>query len=105
MHTVDEKRVIRTNEIKIRFTDAERSIIKAKAVKAGLQEAVFIRDVCLKAEIKAAITAEQMKQIRSISTVSNNLNQLLKEVHRHGLVKVAVEVEEMLNYIKQLLWN
>jgi hypothetical protein len=102
---MDAGRVIRTNEIKIRFTDAERSIIKAKAFKAGLQEAVFIREVCLHTEVKAAITTEQMKEIRLVSSVSQNLNQLVKEMHRQGLVKVAVEVEEMLNYIKQLLWN
>ena len=89
--------------INVRVNLEERTSIKKKAFDAGLQPAIYIRESALEKEIKALITLEQMKQIRNVSSVSNNLNQITKAMHKHGLVNTAEEVEQILNQIKKLM--
>jgi predicted DNA binding CopG/RHH family protein len=93
----------RKQEVKVRLTDEERIQIKKKAFASGLQEAVFMREASLNSQIIAPLTIDQMKQIRSLSSISNNLNQVVKEFHRNGLTSVATELENILTQIKRIV--
>lgn len=93
----------RTIVLNVRLTDAEASVVKQKAFRAGLQTAVYIREASLSKEIVAPISPEQMNAIRNLNRMAQNLNQLVRATHEFGLERTANDVSKMLNQIKQLL--
>jgi len=70
--------------ISVRVTELEFATIQAKAEIASKSVSDFIREMALKGEVKAGISAKQMDEIRKINGVGNNVNQLAKLAHRYG---------------------
>jgi len=103
----EQKEPKRNKEVKVRMSDAEHYAIGEKAHKAGKQLAVYMRDAALQKEIKAQLTPEQVEAYvayrRTLTGLSNNLNQLLRAVHKEGLMKFAVKVEVVLKEIDEKL--
>ena len=103
----EQKEPKRNKEVKVRMSDAEHYAIGEKAHKAGKQMAVYMRDAALQKEIKAQLTPEQVEAYvayrKMFTGLSNNLNQLLREVHKEGLTKYAVKVVAMIEEINEKL--
>ena len=97
----------REKEVKVRMTQAEHYAIGEKAHKAGKQLAVYMRDAALQKEIKAQLTPQQIEAYvayrKMFTGLSNNLNQLLREVHKEGLMKYAAKIETIVKEIEEKL--
>lgn len=102
-----EGKVTRDNVSKVTMTDAEYYVINEKAHKAGKAVAVYLRDAGLQKEIKAQLTPQQLEAYgayrKTFTGLSNNLNQLLREVNKEGLIKFAVKVETLIKEIDEKL--
>ena len=70
--------------ISVRVTELEFATIQAKAEVASKSVSDFIREMALKGEVKAGISANQMDEIRKMNGIGNNVNQLAKLAHRYG---------------------
>ena len=68
----------RTQEIKIRFTEAELADINQKAKTAGLSREAYCRYVLQGATVKQAPSPDIPILIRDIRRVGSNVDQLLK---------------------------
>lgn len=68
----------RTQEIKIRFTEAELADINEKAKTAGLSREAYCRYVLRGATVKQAPSPDIPILIRDIRRVGSNVDQLLK---------------------------
>ncbi|MCL2245646.1 MAG: MobC family plasmid mobilization relaxosome protein [Lentimicrobiaceae bacterium] len=84
----------------IRVTKIQLATIQAKADSASKSITDFVRDSALKGRVKAAISPEQMDEIRKLSNVGNNINQLTKLVHRYGYSEeIQRQLAQVLNQI------
>ena len=70
--------------ISARVTEIELASIQTKAELAAKSISDFIREMALKGEVKAAISLEQMNEIRKLNGIGNNVNQLAKLAHQYG---------------------
>lgn len=76
--------IIKTGRITIRFSEQEKSRILARAAKLGNSAAEYCRCLILGLEPRDKSPEERQFQ-RVISGVANNLRQIAKEMHTHGL--------------------
>lgn len=68
----------RTEILSFKCTVLERHIINGKAMTAGVTLGEYIRNSAINGNITARLTPEDVKLIRSLSGMANNLNQLAK---------------------------
>ena len=94
---------LRNLKTTLRLNSEEKTKIKDLAYRANLPLAVFIRESALGQEIKAALSISEMTQIRSLSYLGNNLNQVTKKMHQKGLVSSANEIDLILKKIQEIL--
>lgn len=83
------EQIKRTNNVMVRFTDAEYASISISAEQAGYPVAVYVRKSALneRIEIHYNITAELpelQKLIAEYSAIGNNLNQIAQFFHSGG---------------------
>jgi uncharacterized protein (DUF1778 family) len=97
----------RDKEIKVRLTKEEHYVIGEKAHKAGKQLAVYVRDAALNKEVKAVMTPEQLKAYldnhKQLIGIANNLNEIVKALHKEGIMKYATRVEDLVTKINEKL--
>lgn len=91
------------SQIGVRFSMADRVLIRLKAEKAGLTASDFIRQSALSATIKQPPSEEQRKLYRDLSGMANNLNQLAKEAHKQNLPTLAPLLLRAINEINTTL--
>ncbi|MDO3645296.1 plasmid mobilization relaxosome protein MobC [Mucilaginibacter sp. L3T2-6] len=93
----------RESHAKIRLTATERILYNGRAKDAGMSLSDFVRDAIKSARVIARLSVEDMKLMRMMTGLANNLNQLTKLAHRDGLLSVARKCSEVLNDIDQAL--
>ena len=71
----------RTEILSFKCTVLERHIINGKAMTAGVTLGEYIRNTAISGNITARLTPEDVKLIRSLSGMANNLNQLAKNAN------------------------
>lgn len=98
-----KKRVKRELIIRIRMTATERFQIDTKAKAAGMRSSSWIRAAAKSARIVPRLTAEERKILWMLAELANNLNQLTKLAHRHGLLTVVRGCIELLKQIDDTL--
>ena len=98
-----KKRVRRELIIRIRMTATERFQIETKAKAAGMRSSSWIRAAAKSARVVPRLTSEERKILWLLAELANNLNQLTKLAHRHGLLTVARGCSELLKQIDNTL--
>jgi hypothetical protein len=93
----------RESHAKIRLTATERLVYDKRAKDAGMSLSDFVRAAIKSARVIARLSVEDMKIIRMMTGLANNLNQLTRLAHRDGLLSVARKCSEVLNEIDQAL--
>lgn len=88
------EQIKRTNNVMVRFTDAEYASISISAEQAGYPVAVYVRKSALdeRIEVHYNITAELpelQKLIAEYSAIGNNLNQIAQYFHSGGFYAVS----------------
>ena len=69
----------RTEILSFKCTILESHIINGKAMTASVTLGEYIRNTAINGNITARLTPEDVKLIRSLSGMANNLNQLAKK--------------------------
>ena len=97
------EQIKRTNNVMVRFTDAEYASISISAEQAGYPVAVYVRKSALdeRIEVHYNITAELpelQKLIAEYSAIGNNLNQIARYFNQGGILS-----SEMRNEIRKSL--
>lgn len=63
----------------------------------------YAREMTLKGGIKSRFTIEELDQMRKLSGMANNLNQIAKKANQAGFATVGVEIIGIMAQIKKLL--
>lgn len=102
------EQIKRTNNVMVRFTDAEYASISISAEQAGYPVAVYVRKSALdeRIEVHYNITAELpelQKLIAEYSAIGNNLNQIAQYFHSGGFSSKSMQDE--INRHLTALWQ
>ena len=102
------EQIKRTNNVMVRFTDAEYASISISAEQAGYPVAVYVRKSALdeRIEVHYNITAELpelQKLIAEYSAIGNNLNQIAQYFHSGGFYSKSMQDE--INRHLTALWQ
>jgi hypothetical protein len=98
-----KKNVRREVHIKIRLTDTEHFLIKTKAKEAGVRVSDWFRAAARTAKVIARLKPEDLRIMRMLAGLANNLNQLTKLAHRDGILTIAIKCGQLLIEIDQAL--
>ena len=93
----------RTEILSFKCTVLERHIINGKAMTAGVTLGEYIRNTAINGNITARLTPEDVKLIRSLSGMANNLNQLTRLSHQAGFHRTQRTVTELLQKLKEII--
>ena len=99
-----EEQEKRTHQVKVMFNDGEFEEIRKKAFLASMSNAEYLRNQILGKEIKEALSAENARILREWARVSNNLNQLVKVIHKEGVLAYASKIEKMIQYVNDKIY-
>jgi len=66
-----------------RVTENELAAIKSKAAKAGISQSEYQRRALLHAEVVIRENILEAKAVSQLSSIGNNLNQLVRKTHIH----------------------
>lgn len=86
----------RTRQVKTRMTEAEHAAFLARADKAGLAAAAFLRAVALKdpgprAQRRVPADAQAMRQVLGhLGKTGSNLNQIARYLHTGGMPETVL---------------
>jgi len=94
-----KKRVRRELIVRIRMTATERFQIDIKAKAAGMRSSTWIRAAAKSAKIVPRLTADEQGILWTLAGLANNLNQLTKLAHQHGLLTVVRDCDKLLKEI------
>lgn len=97
------KAVKRENQIRVRLTKTEHYLIDEKAKKAGMNISEWFRRSAVKSKILIRISTDDLKVLRTLAGMANNLNQLTKLAHQQGLLIVQRKCRELLSSIDETL--
>lgn len=87
----------------VRFTRHEYFIIREKAVQAGVNASVYIRQTAIQARIIPRLSGEELQIVRQLIGMSVNINQVAKICHREGLYEAMQFFEHYRSLIDDLL--
>ncbi|GAB6119954.1 MobC family plasmid mobilization relaxosome protein [Dysgonomonas termitidis] len=88
--------------INLKLTEVDFNAVKEKAGKLGMKPTQYAREMTLKGGIKSRFTIEELDLIRKLSGMSNNLNQIAKQVNKSGFFSSATDVIMIADEIKKL---
>lgn len=93
----------RQNQVKIGFNDLDHDTLVYRAESAGMSVSEFIHEAALNTPIKAHISDEHIEQVRGLTAMGNNLNQIARQANTSGLPSVIHLVRQILADIQQLI--
>ena len=96
-------KVKRDKTLRIRMSNTEIFLIRAKAREAGVRVSTWIRLSAKSASITPRWSPEQMQLLRMLSGIANNLNQLAKQANSGRLLFIAQKCDAVLEEIDQTL--
>jgi len=99
------KSIKRSCTLVVRLTETERLLVRGKAREAGLSTSTWFRIAAKKATVVARLSPEEAAQLRVLSGLANNLNQLARLAHREGLLSVQGKCRLAIEEIHRLLQN
>lgn len=78
---------------------------KSKAPEAGVNKNEYLRSLISEGQIKARITVEQIKEIRLLSGMANNINQIAHRLNTFGVSTVPTELRMLKLLVDEQLKN
>lgn len=93
----------RQNQVKIGFNDLDHDTLVYRADSAGMSVSEFVHEAALNTPVQARICDEQIEQVRGLTAMGNNLNQIARLANTSGLPSVIHLVKQILSDIKQLI--
>ncbi len=84
--------------IPARFTQTELEEINQQSKRLKISRSAYIRSMTLRGKVENLFTEEEQNAKKQLIGIANNLNQLLKLSHIHGL-------EKMIKQVNAQLWN
>lgn len=98
-----EKRTYRLN---VKLNTGEFYLLKGKARSAGMNLSDFVRETIGRAEIRERVTPQLNSQIRQLTGMANNLNQVARKANGAGYqnarseyLHLAAGIDKLLNQI------
>jgi hypothetical protein len=98
-----KKNIRREVHIKVRLTATEHFLIKTKAKEAGMRVSGWFRAAARTAKVIARLKPEDLRIMRMLAGLANNLNQLTKLAHRDGILTIAIKCGQLLVEIDEAL--
>ncbi|MEO6851659.1 MAG: plasmid mobilization relaxosome protein MobC [Mucilaginibacter sp.] len=98
-----EKAIKRNTSFVVRLTPTERLLIEGKAKEAGMLPTVWFRQAAKRAKIIKRLTPEDMRILRVLTGMANNLNQLTHLAHIVGLPRIEKHCAEILLQIDEAI--
>jgi hypothetical protein len=100
-------RPAKTNKKEIRtaigFSKLEYFVIRQKAAKAGIKASAYIREVAINGQVTRRLTDEERQIVRQVIGMAGNLNQLVKNSYKEGMLKTMLYFEAYRNQVDTLL--
>ena len=98
------KKVIKRDAVLVvRLTQIERMLIAGRAREAGMSPSEWFRKSAKTARVMARFSPEDAANLRMLSGMANNLNQLTKLAHQEGLLSVQRRCRELIDGIDETL--
>jgi hypothetical protein len=97
------KKVKRQSQLMVRLTETERFLIQEKARYAGMKPSAWLRQSAKKAKVLARLKPDDLKHLRALTGMANNLNQLTHLAHKEGLTFIRQSCKELLLQIDLIL--
>lgn len=94
---------VRQTTLTFRVNDAERRIIEDRARNCNKSVSDYLRHVVLGRTPRAAFTEEEREQLKVVSSLRFNLQQLNNYFHGHEWLRVKQENERIIMLLKNLL--
>lgn len=93
----------RQHPVKTGFNDIDHDTLIYRAESAGMSVSEFVHEAALNTPIKAHISDEHIEQVRGLTAMGNNLNQIARQANTSGLPSVIHLVKQILSDIQQLI--
>lgn len=90
--------------IKFRCTEKEKSLIKSKARKAGLNLSEYCRTVALNKKLYRRLTVREVEQYERLAHVSNNF-KIISNMFRKRDPRLSYEVNQLAERLREQLEN
>lgn len=82
----------RRYSVLLKLNTLEYFTLKSKASEAGINKNEFLRMLISESTIKPRVTPEQMREIRQLAGIANNINQIAHRLHTFGISTVPTEL-------------
>ncbi len=93
----------RTKMVRVMFCENDFVYIQSKAAQAGLSVSEYGHQAMMDNRIKATVTPELAKQIRDLSGIANNVNQLAHDMHIYGMAAVKEQCMRIIRVIGEII--
>ena len=90
-------------KVTVKMSTVEYHTLKSKSKKADITLSEFIRNSIMKTSVVQRLTPEIHDDIRKISGMANNLNQIARKANALGYDHVRTEYLHLANKIDRLL--
>ncbi len=87
----------------VRFSKLEYFAIRQKASKAGIKASAYIREAAINGQVTERLSDEERQIFRQIIGMAGNLNQLVKNNYKEGMLKTMLYFEAYRNQFDTLL--
>ncbi|MCE7072606.1 MobC family plasmid mobilization relaxosome protein [Dyadobacter sp. CY327] len=91
------------SQLMVRLTETERFLIEEKARDAGMKPSAWLRQSAKKAKVLARLKPDDLRHLRTLTGVANNLNQLTHLAHKEGLTFIRQSCKELISQIDVIL--
>lgn len=95
----------RRYSVLLKLNTMEYFTLKSKASEAGVNKNEYLRSLISEGQVKARITVEQMKEIRLLSGMANNINQIAHRLNSFGASTVPTELRMLKLLVDEQLKN
>lgn len=85
------------------FSEREYAALKLRARRANLPLGVYCHDAVLYAKVTETVTKEDVSVLNKLINMGNNLNQLVRLSHIHGLNPLGKEAGNLLVAIREII--
>jgi ketol-acid reductoisomerase len=97
------KKIKRHSQLMVRLTETERFLIEEKARDAGMKPSAWFRQAAKKATVIARLKPDDLRHLRTLTGMANNLNQLTHLAHKEGLTFIRQSCKALLLEIDVIL--
>ena len=95
----------RRYSVLLKLNTMEYFTLKSKVSEAGVNKNEYLRALISEGQVKPRITVEQMKEIRLLSGMANNINQIAHRLHTFGVSTMPTELRVLKLLVDEQLKN